>query len=68
MFDRGWFFNLVEFKKYKFTMKNKRKTSNIHCKIEKQNIIEVEMEGKHMLCQFSVKNNKSIRDEVTFDM
>lgn len=26
------------------------------------------MEGKHMLCQFTVKNYKSIRDEVTFDM
>ena len=26
------------------------------------------MEGKKMLCQFTVKNFKSIRDEVTFDM
>ena len=26
------------------------------------------MEGKGMLCQFTVKNYKSIRDEVTFDM
>ena len=26
------------------------------------------MEGKDMLCQFTVKNYKSIRDEVTFDM
>ena len=26
------------------------------------------MEVKDMLCQFTVKNYKSIRDEVTFDM
>ena len=26
------------------------------------------MEGHAMLCQFSVKNYKSIRDEITFDM
>ena len=32
--------------------------------IEKRN----EMEATIMLCQFTVKNYKSIRDEVTFDM
>ena len=32
----------------------------------KKNILE--MEEFVMLCQFSVKNYKSIRDEITFDM
>ena len=30
--------------------------------------MEDRMEGNNMLCQFTVKNFKSIRDEVTFDM
>ena len=42
------------------------------CKKEKMDIIESEkedeMEETVMLCQFTVKNYKSIRDEVTFDM
>ena len=41
-------------------------------KIKKMDIIDIEkrneMEATIMLCQFTVKNYKSIRDEVTFDM
>ena len=41
-------------------------------KIKKMDIIDIEkrneMEATIMLCQFTVKNYKSIRDEITFDM
>ena len=41
-------------------------------KIKKLDIIDIEkrneMEATIMLCQFTIKNYKSIRDEVTFDM
>ena len=38
------------------------------CKTRKTGYNKDRMEVKDMLCQFTVKNYKSIRDEVTFDM
>lgn len=66
--------NLSRFVKNEIITENMRFFLENYCKIQIQGYNKDigkkfrQMEVKKMLCQFTVKNFKSIRDEVTFDM